>query len=53
MAVWGDAAAGEVAEIAIPDVQQAQAHREIVLHGRREKMGIHRVSAAQQSSELL
>jgi hypothetical protein len=47
MAVWGDAAAGKLAEIAIPDVQQSQAHREIVLQRGCEKVGVHRVRAAQ------
>ena len=53
VAVWGNAAAGKLAEIAIPDVQQSQAHREIALHGRSEKVGVHRMSAVQQSPELL
>src|SRR5256885_12964304 len=52
MAVGGNAAAGEAAEIAVPDIQQAQAQRQVALHAGGKEMRIHGMGAIQQRAKL-
>ena len=53
MAVGGNAAAAQVAKIAVPNVQQRQAQRQIVPNGGIEKVRIHGVRPGQQVAKLL
>ena len=52
MAVRRDAAAAETVEIAIPDVEQAQAHGKIARQRGRDEVRIHRMRAGQQRTEM-
>jgi hypothetical protein len=48
-----DAAAGEAVEVAVPDVQQAQAHRQVGFQRRGAEVLVHRMGAGQQLAEAL
>ena len=48
-----DGAAGETQEIAVPDVQQAQTNRQVLLQRRGAEVFVHRVRACEEVAETL
>jgi hypothetical protein len=48
-----DAAAGEAVEVAVPDVEQAQARRQVALQRRGAEVLVHRMRAGQQLAKAL